>query len=113
MWYHIDADLSRYHPRIKGGGRGFFIKFGRKNVKVFEWAGRHMYTVKRYVFDKTKMDEYIMKQVLSDKSRKSLLNIMTNKSSKNEKSALFGMPYHHNDLVSYEKEIIKQLKGVK
>jgi len=111
MWYHVHMDLEKYSRRLRGGGRGYFLKFGRKNVKIFEWAGRRMYTVKRYVLSKNKMDEWIMKQKQDKKSIKSLLDILTNKSSKNPNSALYGLPHHKDDLTSYEKEIIKQLKN--
>ena len=99
MWYHINADLEKYGRKLRGGGRGYFIKFGG------------MYTVKRYVLSKNKMDEWIMKQKQDKKSIKSLLDILTNKSSKNPNSALYGLPHHKDDLTSYEKEIIKQLKN--
>ena len=52
-----------------------------------------------------------MKQKQDKKSIKSLLDILTNKSSKNPNSALYGLPHHKDDLTSYEKEIIKQLKN--
>ena len=52
-----------------------------------------------------------MKQKQDKKSIKSLLDIMTNKSSKNPNNALYGLPHHKDDLTSYEKEIIKQLKN--
>ena len=109
MWYHVHMDLEKYSRRLRGGGRGYFLKFGRKNVKIFEWASRTMHTVKRYVF-KNKMDEHIMKQKLSKKERKSLYDIMTNKKSKDPSNALYGLPYHKDDLTLAEKEIIKQLK---
>jgi len=110
MWYHVDMDLGKYDRKLRSGGRGYFIKFGRKHVKIFEWASRTMHTVRRYVF-KNKMDEWIMKQKQDKKSIKSLLDILTNKSSKNPNSALYGLPHHKDDLTSYEKEIIKQLKN--
>ena len=109
MWYHVHMDLEKYSRRLKGGGRGYFLKFGRKNVKIFEWAYRKMHTVKRYVFDKNKMDEHIMKQKLSEKERKSLYDIMTNKKSKDPNNVLYGLHYHKDDLTLAEKEIIKQL----
>ena len=110
MWYHMDIDLEKYSRKLRSGGRGYFIKFGRKNVKIFEWASRTMHTVKRYVF-KNKMDDHIMKQKLSKKERKSLYDIMTNKSFKDPNNVLYGLPYHKDDLTSYEKEIIKQLRS--
>ena len=108
MWFHVDMDLGNYSRKLRSGGRGYFIKFGRKNVKIFEWASRTMHTVKRYVF-KNKMDEYIMKQKLSEKEKKNLYNIMTNKSSNDPNSVLYGLHYHKDDLTLAEKEIIKQL----
>ena len=108
MWYHVDMDLGKYDRKLRSGGRGYFIKFGRKHVKIFEWASRTMHTVRRYVF-KNKMDEHIMQQKLSKKERKSLHNIMTNKSSKDPDNVLYGLPYHKDDLTLAEKDIIKQL----
>ena len=108
MWYHVDMDLGNYSRKLKGGGRCYFIKFGRKNVKIFEWASRTMHTIRRYVF-KNKMDEYIMKQKISKKEKKSLHDIMTNKKSKDPSNVLYGLTYHKDDLTLAEKEIIKQL----
>ena len=110
MWYHINADLEKYGRKLRGGGRGYFIKFGRKNVKIFEWANRKMHTVKKYVF-KNKMDEHIMKQKLSEKEKKILYSIMTIKKSNDPGNALYGIHYHKDDLTLAEKEIIKQLKS--
>ena len=109
MWYHVDMDLGKYSRKLRGGGRGYFLKFGTKNVKIFEWGSRTMHTVKRYVF-KNKMDEHIMKQKISEKEKKSLYDIMTNKKSKDPSNVLYGLPYHKDDLTLAEKEIIKQLK---
>ena len=109
MWYHVDMDLGKYSRKLRGGGRGYFLKFGTKNVKIFEWGSRTMHTVKRYVF-KNKMDEHIMKQKISEKEKKSLYDIMTNKKSKDPSNVLYGICYHKNDLTLAEKEIIKQLR---
>ena len=41
LWTLIDADLSAYnHTKFSAGGRLYFIKAGRKNVRVYRYHAR-------------------------------------------------------------------------
>jgi len=45
-WILVDADLGRYGKRLVGGGRLYFLKAGRKNVSVYEFATRKNVSIK-------------------------------------------------------------------
>ena len=55
-WILVDADLGRYGKRLVGGGRLYFLKAGRKNVNVYEFATRKNVSIKlsaipKYYYD--------------------------------------------------------------
>ena len=45
-WILVDADLGGYSRRFASGGRLYFLKAGRKNVNVYEFATRKNVSIK-------------------------------------------------------------------